>query len=256
MLNKYLIADVPTLSHIDSSSNALSCPKCRNDVEFDSIKTYQQHFTSVHLSKHSPDEYHWYSFSPNHSFSIHIFFCFSLKCNKIVSFREHIFQHSIKKSSLSSGFLIDSIDSSLSSRCSSPPRVHHCYLCRTNFDTAIKMHIHLIEHQYPDRDYQCSLCKQCSFNDASQLYHHMVQHGSRARLHPCRECDVFFMFSMHLINHQYSHTEERSAIKTNGNTTIGTKLSLKQSNDEDESSCKSIVTRSSTKESGRSVIVS
>jgi hypothetical protein len=190
---------------------------------------------------------------------------FSLKCNKIVSFRDHILQHQIKKSpslSSSSGFLIDSIDSS---RCSSPPRVHYCYLCRTNFDTAIKMHIHLIEHQYPNHDYQCSLCDQCSFDDAANLYHHMVQHGSKARLHPCRECDVYFMFSMHLINHQYSHTEENSSVKTNGNS-IGSKLSLKsklmsnedkkQSNEDDDSSCKSIVTRSSTKGTCRSVIVS
>jgi len=44
---------------IDSTSTSLSCPKCRNDVEFDNIKTYQQHFTSVHLSKHTTEEYHW-----------------------------------------------------------------------------------------------------------------------------------------------------------------------------------------------------
>ncbi len=189
----------------------------------------------------------------------------SLKCNKIVSLHEHILQHQTKNSSSSSGFLIDSIDSSVSSRCSSPPRVHYCYLCRTNFDTAIKMHIHLIEHQYPNHDYQCSLCDQCSFDDAANLYHHMVQHGSKARLHPCRECDVFFMFSMHLINHQYSHTDETSLSKTNGNTVVS-KVSIKskfisnedykQSNEDDDSSCKSIVTRSSTKGTCRSVIVS
>ncbi|CAF4840649.1 unnamed protein product, partial [Rotaria magnacalcarata] len=71
----------------------------------------------------------------------------------------------------------------------------------------------------------------------------MVQHGSKARLHPCRQCDVYFMFSMHLINHQYSHTDETSVLKTNGSTSIGTKLSIKskfinnedkkQSNDDD-----------------------
>lgn len=111
------------------------------------------------------------------------------------------------------------------------------------------MHIHLIEHQYPNHDYQCSLCEQSSFDDASQLYHHMVQHGSKARLHPCRECDVFFMFSMHLINHQYSHTDQTLTIKTNG-----TKLSIK-SKEDDESSCKPYATRSSTKGTCRSVIV-
>ncbi len=47
------------MPEIDSISTSLSCPKCRNDVEFDSIKTYQQHFTLVHLSKHSLEEYHW-----------------------------------------------------------------------------------------------------------------------------------------------------------------------------------------------------
>jgi hypothetical protein len=127
------------------------------------------------------------------------------------------------------------------------------------------MHIHLIEHQYPNHDYQCTLCDQCSFGDAAQLYHHMVQHGSKARLHPCRECDVFFMFSMHLINHQYSHTDETSLSKTNGNSK-GSKLSVKskylstedhkQSNEDEDNSCKSIVTRSSTKGTCRSVIVS
>ena len=124
------------------------------------------------------------------------------------------------------------------------------------------MHIHLIEHQYPNHDYQCSLCNQSSFEDAAQLYQHMVQHGSKARLHPCRECDVYFMFSMHLINHQYSHTEENSLTKRNGNS-HGSKKSKstsnedkKQSNEDDDSSCKSIVTRSSTKGTCRSVIVS
>jgi len=128
------------------------------------------------------------------------------------------------------------------------------------------MHIHLIEHQYPNHDYQCSLCDQYSFDDATQLYHHMVQHGSKARLHPCRECDVFFMFSMHLINHQYSHIDEISLKKMNGSNSIGSKLILKskfisnennkQSNEDDDSSCKSIITRSSTKGTCRSVIVS
>jgi pentatricopeptide repeat protein len=127
------------------------------------------------------------------------------------------------------------------------------------------MHIHLIEHQYPNHDYQCSLCDQCSFDDASQLYHHMVQHGSKARLHPCRECDVYFMFSMHLINHQYSHKDEMVLLKTNGNSTRS-KFSIKsksisnednrQLNEDDDSLCKSIVTRSSTKGTCRSVIVS
>lgn len=55
----YYSLDSPTISETDSTSNILSCPKCRADVEFDSIKTYQQHFTSVHLSKHSLEEYHW-----------------------------------------------------------------------------------------------------------------------------------------------------------------------------------------------------
>ncbi|UJR26069.1 hypothetical protein I4U23_007415 [Adineta vaga] len=236
--------DSNTIQEIDTVSTFLSCPKCRNDVQFDSIKTYQQHFTSVHLSKYSIEEYH------------------CLKCNKIVPYREHIFQHQQKRSSSSSsssGFLIDSIDSSTSSRCLSPPRVHFCYLCRTNFDTAIKMHIHLIEHQYPNHDYQCTLCDLCSFDDASQLYHHMVQHGSKSRLHPCRECDVYFMFSMHLINHQYSHNDETLLSKTNGNS-IKSKLIInddsRQLNEDDESSCKSIVTRSSTKGVCRSVIVS
>jgi hypothetical protein len=121
------------------------------------------------------------------------------------------------------------------------------------------MHIHLIEHQYPNHDYQCSLCDQCSFDDATHLYHHMVQHGSKARLHPCRECDVFFMFSMHLINHQYSHTDEILLPKTNGNSLKSKFISNednKQSNEDDDSSCKSIVTRSSTKGTCRSVIVS
>jgi hypothetical protein len=124
------------------------------------------------------------------------------------------------------------------------------------------MHIHLIEHQYPNHDYQCTLCDQSSFDDASQLYQHMVQHGSKARLHPCRECDVFFMFSMHLINHQYSHLDEMSLIKTNGNSKLSGKAKLisnedtKQSKEEDGSSCKSIITRSSTKGTCRSVIVS
>lgn len=193
---------------------------------------------------------------------------FSLKCNKIVSLREHILQHQRKKLSLTSGFLIDSIESSTTSDSSSSlPGVHYCYLCRTNFDTAIKMHIHLIEHQYPNHDYQCCLCEQSKFDDASQLYHHMVQHGTKARLHPCRQCDVYFMFSMHLINHQYSHTDETVLVKTNGNTTAtGSKLMTKskfinnedrkQSNDDDDISCKSIVTRSSTKGTCRSVVVS
>jgi hypothetical protein len=124
------------------------------------------------------------------------------------------------------------------------------------------MHIHLIEHQYPNHDYQCSLCDQCSFDNASQLYHHMVQHGSKARLHPCRECDVFFMFSMHLVNHQYSHTDEILLPKTNGNSTGSKKLKFtsnednKQLKEDDDNSCKSIVTRSSTKGTCRSVIVS
>ncbi|CAF0811851.1 unnamed protein product [Adineta ricciae] len=225
--------DLNIIQEIDTIATILSCPKCRNDVQFDSIKTYQQHFISVHLSKYSADEYH------------------CLKCNKIVPSREHVFQHQQKRSSPSSstsGFLIDSIDSSNSSRCSSPPRVHYCYLCRTNFDTAIKLHVHLIEHQYPNRDYQCTLCEQCSFDDATQLYHHMVQHGTKVRLHPCRECDVYFMFSMHLINHQYSHNDETVLSKTNGNSS--------KSNEDDESSCKSIVTRSSAKGTCRSVIVS
>ncbi|CAF4688133.1 unnamed protein product [Rotaria sp. Silwood1] len=241
--------DTHMVPEIDSISTSLCCPKCQNDVQFDSIKTYQQHFTSVHLPKHTIEEYH------------------CLKCNKIVSLREHIFQHQIKKSSLTSGFLIDSIDSSIiNSHSSSPsPSVHHCYLCRTNFDTAIKMHIHLIEHQYPNHDYQCSLCEQSTFDDASQLYHHMVQHGSKARLHPCRQCDVYFMFSMHLINHQYSHTDDTLLTKSNG-TLISSKLSIKskfmtnedhkQSNDDDDISCKSIITRSSTKGTCRSVVVS
>lgn len=127
------------------------------------------------------------------------------------------------------------------------------------------MHIHLIEHQYSNHDYQCSLCHQCSFDDASQLYHHMVQHGSKARLHPCRECDVYFMFSMHLINHQYSHTDEILSTQSNGNSN-GSKLSIKskfisnddnkQSKEDDDSSCKSYATRSSTKGACRPVIVS
>jgi hypothetical protein len=54
-----LFIDSSTMLEIDSTSTFLSCPKCRNDVEFDNIKTYQQHFTSVHLSKHTTDEYHW-----------------------------------------------------------------------------------------------------------------------------------------------------------------------------------------------------
>ena len=192
-------------------------------------------------------------------------FSFSLKCNKLVPNRNHILQHHSKSSPSSSAFLIDSFDLARSSRCSSPPRVHYCYLCRTNFDTAIKMHIHLIEHQYPNRDYHCSLCDQTSFDDATQLYHHMVQHGSKARLHPCRECDVFFMFSMHLINHQYSHAEEMTASKINEHS-LGSKVPCrsrsivneekKQSNDDEDNSCKSIVTRSATKGTGRSVIVS
>ncbi|CAF2182480.1 unnamed protein product [Rotaria magnacalcarata] len=240
--------DPPMVPDIDSTSTSLCCPKCQHDVQFDSIKTYQQHFTSLHLPKYSVEEYH------------------CLKCNKIVPSREHILQHHKKKSLLTSGFLIDSIDSSLSSHLSSLPSVHYCYLCRTNFNTAIKMHIHLIEHQYPNHEYQCSLCDQSKFDDAAKLYHHMVQHGSKARLHPCRQCDVYFMFSMHLINHQYSHTDETSVLKTNGSTSIGTKLSIKskfinnedkkQSNDDDDISCKSIMTRSSTKGACRSVVVS
>lgn len=131
-----------------------------------------------------------------------------------------------------------------------------------SFDTAIKMHIHLIEHQYPNRDYQCSICDQNSFDDASQLYHHMVQHGSKARLHPCRQCDVYFMFSMHLINHQYSHSDETVLSKTNGNSKLSIKSKFivnednKQSNDDEDIPCKSIVTRSSTKGTCRSVVVS
>lgn len=195
-------------------------------------------------------------------FSFFSFFIvyFSLKCNKLFPTRTHILQHQSKPSP----FLIDSLDLS---RCSSPPRVHYCYLCRTNFDTAIKMHIHLIEHQYPNHDYQCTLCDENAFDDASQLYHHMVQHGSKARLHPCRECDVFFMFSMHLINHQYSHAEEIISNRINGNS-HSSKASCKtrsmineekkqstMTTDEEENSCKSIVTRSATKGTCRSVIV-
>jgi hypothetical protein len=190
----------------------------------------------------------------------------SLKCNRLVSSREHIYQH---QSSLSSNqFLIDNVvHPSYSARCSSPPRVHYCYLCRTNFDTAIKMHVHLIEHQYPNHDYQCCLCEQLSFDDANQLYHHMVQHGSKARLYPCRECDVFFMFSMHLINHQYSHKDEtvrRSSLtlKANGSN-VTTKSTVivnddgqrTDDNHHDDVICKSIVTRSSSKSAVRSVTV-
>ena len=127
------------------------------------------------------------------------------------------------------------------------------------------MHIHLIDHQYPNHNYQCSLCGEGSFDDASQLYHHMIQHGSKARLYPCRQCDVFFMFSIHLINHEYSHTDETSISKTNS---ISTRSSLlmkskfignednKQSNEDDDISCKSIITRSSTNGACRSMIVS
>jgi hypothetical protein len=64
-----------------------------------------------------------------------------------------------------------------------------------------------------------SFYDQYSFHDISQLHHHIVQHGSKARLHPCRECDVYFMFSMHLINHQYRHIDEILLSKTNGNST-------------------------------------
>jgi len=173
----------------------------------------------------------------------HNFWFLSLKCNKIVFSHDHIHEHQIQRTS---AFLIDTIDSC----CSSPPSVHHCYLCRTNFDTPIKMHIHLIEHQYPHRDYQCSLCQQKSFDDASQLYHHMVQHGSKARLHPCRECDIYFMFSMHLINHQYSHDEDPKikSIKKPSK-------SISNNDDEEKDICKSMVTRSATKRTCRSVIV-
>ena len=172
----------------------------------------------------------------------------SLKCNKIVPYREHVFQHQHHRSSSStsslssssSGFLIDSIDSSTrSSRCLSPPRVH------------------LIEHQHPNRDYRCTVCNQSAFDDAAQLYHHMVQHGPKARLHPCRDCDVYFMFSMHLINHQYSHADDAAPALSNGNA-LGLKVSLKAkgvANDDEESSCKSIVTRSSSKATCRSVTV-
>lgn len=177
-----------------------------------------------------------------------IFFSFSLKCNKIVSSRDHILQHQQKtspSSSSPSSFLIDTIDSSNTSSS----HVNYCYLCRTNFDSTIKLHIHLIEHQYPNHDYQCTFCNQTSFDDSTQLYNHMMKHGTKARLYPCRECDIYFMFSMHLINHQYSHNDEILLSKSNGNS--------KQLKDDDDNSCKSIVTRSSsTKGTCRSVIVS
>jgi len=57
--NDCIIVDPQTISEIDSTSTSFSCPKCQNDVQFDTIKTYQQHFTSVHLLKHSTKEYHW-----------------------------------------------------------------------------------------------------------------------------------------------------------------------------------------------------
>ena len=265
----FITADSHPVSEINGTSNSLSCPKCRTDVQFDSIKTYQQHFASVHLTSNVTEEYHWYVAPPAPLLLLDCISLSSLKCNKIVMLREHIYQHLSVQSSTSSGFLIDSVPPT---RCPSPPRVHYCYLCRTNFDTAIKMHIHLIEHQYPNHDYQCNLCDNVRFDDASQLYHHMVQHGSKTRLYPCRECDVFFMFSMHLINHQHSHTDETvltssspSASKSNGSTkglrlTTKSKSVLshddhKRSHDEDDATCKPMLTRSSSKGTNRSVTV-
>lgn len=54
-----LIIDPQIISENDAISSSLCCPKCENDVQFDSIKTYQQHFSSVHSSKQSIEEYHW-----------------------------------------------------------------------------------------------------------------------------------------------------------------------------------------------------
>lgn len=172
-------------------------------------------------------------------------FSFSLKCNEIVSSREHVAQHSSNgKISPSKSFLIDNL------QCSTIKRPHYCYLCRTNFETTNQIHLHLIEHQYPNRDYQCTLCEDQLFEDANQLYQHMIQHGNKSRVYPCRECDLLFMFSMHLINHQYSHTDATvlplGISKPNGSSTI---------KDEDRVSWKSFVDRTSNEKRNRSVIV-
>lgn len=53
-------SNVVDTTEIEQSPKHFSCPKCRSDVQFDNLKTYQQHFASIHSTLSSNiDEFHW-----------------------------------------------------------------------------------------------------------------------------------------------------------------------------------------------------
>ncbi|CAF1466363.1 unnamed protein product, partial [Didymodactylos carnosus] len=173
-----------------SSNPILKCSKCI-DIDFNSLKTFQQHFETVH----------------NDSFNNYEYQC--IKCNKLFENYDDISRHisSIhKKLSLktsSSGFSIDTMTTTIETN----DQKNHCYVCSKNFYTTVKLQIHLIEHEFPSRDFICTICQQL-MADSQHLYNHMIQHGARAKLYPCQKCDTYFMFNIQLINHSFTHKNE------------------------------------------------
>ncbi|CAF1027622.1 unnamed protein product [Didymodactylos carnosus] len=170
---------------------ALKCLKCDN-IEFDSLKTFQQHIETVHSD----------------SFNNYEYYC--MKCNKLFENFDVISRHmsTIHEKLSPSGFLTDT-----TTMIKINEQKHRCYLCSKNFHTTVKLQIHLIEHEYPNRDFLCTLCQQL-MADSQHLYNHMIQHGERAKLYPCQQCDICFMFKAQLINHTFTHRDEHQQLSS------------------------------------------
>ncbi|XP_035678373.1 zinc finger protein 423-like isoform X1 [Branchiostoma floridae] len=84
--------------------------------------------------------------------------------------------------------------------------VHECSLCRGVYDSPAKLQAHLIEHTFPDKNYQCLICGG-RFATAQDIQSHAIDHGPDARKYHCPHCTLTFFFEAELQNHLLSHSE-------------------------------------------------
>ncbi|KAK9889343.1 hypothetical protein WA026_004617 [Henosepilachna vigintioctopunctata] len=80
-----------------------------------------------------------------------------------------------------------------------------CRLCKLMFTSAVKLQIHLIEHNFFGMNqYSCYLCSSV-FTGASGLRNHMLEHGLQSRPYECNYCQMKFFFRSELDNHLVVH---------------------------------------------------
>lgn len=126
--------------------------------------------------------------SPQINKEKHLFAC--LKCPRTFTSEEETQNHA-------SSHLQDESTSSL-----------ECHLCRNVLPSALKLQVHLIEHNFMGiGQYRCYVCSSV-FTTATGLRGHIVEHGPDHRPYECSECTTKFYFETELENHKFMHLQQ------------------------------------------------